>query len=265
MDREIFGVTPLWVLSNKKEFGLVVTLHEFEFKIDEALYKKVFKISDKIIVHSDYSRKKVLNYMDDEEKIVFIPHGTFVDSKLEEHRNQISIFGIYSQFKRYEFVIDAVELIKGSFKRDVVIHFYGYIDEAIKMKYHNMLRARKLDDSILFHGSLSEDAFHRCLAHSQFIITPYVDSHASGIILKAMGHGTPVIASRVGSIPEYLGEHGEYFSLDDPMSLAEKIVLLLDDPARLKSIGKGLWEKAKSEFSWDIIARKTLKVYEAVL
>jgi len=59
MDREIFGVNPLWILSRERKYGLVATLHEFEFEIDEKIYSKVFKVLDKIIVHSDYSRKKV--------------------------------------------------------------------------------------------------------------------------------------------------------------------------------------------------------------
>ncbi|MCK5010219.1 MAG: glycosyltransferase family 4 protein, partial [Deltaproteobacteria bacterium] len=236
-----------------------------EFEIDEKLYSRVFNALDKIIVHSDYSREKVLNYLDDERKVILIPHGTRVDEVVEEQRNQISIFGIYSLLKRYECVIHAVEIIKKQLKKDVVIHFYGYIEEDAKRKYNNSLKARKLGDSIIFHGPLSEDKFHKCLRHSQFIITPYEDSHASGIILKAMGHGTPVLSSRVGSIPEYLGEMGEYFSLEDPMSLAEKIILLIEDPVRRKRLGKGLWEKARSEYAWDVVAEKTIQVYKEIL
>jgi len=265
MDREIFGAYPLWVLSKGKSFKLVVTLHEFEFEIDKTLYTRVFKAADKIIVHSEYSKNKVLNYLDDATKIVLIPHGTWCDKALEEQRHQISIFGIHSQFKRYECVIDAVDIIKNKFKNNVAIHFYGYMGKGTVRRYSEVLKAKQLENTIIFHGPLSEEAFHKCLRHSQFIITPYEDSHASGIILKAMGHGTPVLASRVGSIPEYLGEMGEYFSLDAPMSLAEKIILLMEDPSKRKSIGRDLWEKAKSEYAWDIVAEKTLQVYREVL
>ena len=265
MDREIFGVYPLWILSQGRNFRLITTLHEFEFEINKHLYTKVFKTLDKIIVHSEYSKNKVLNYLEDERKIVLIPHGTWCDEEPEEQRSQISIFGIHSQFKRYESVIDAVEIIKIKFKKDVALHFYGYIEESIVKRYSEILKAKKLENAIIFHGPLSEEAFLECLRHSQFIITPYEDSHASGIILKAMGHGTPVLSSRVGSIPEYLGEMGEYFSLDDPMSLAEKIILLMEDPSKRKLIGRGLWQKAKSEYAWDIVAKKTLQVYQEVL
>jgi glycosyltransferase involved in cell wall biosynthesis len=265
MDREIFGIQPLWILSRERKFGLVATLHEFEFEIDEKLYSKVFKVLDKIIVHSDYSRKKVLNYLDDRGKILLIPHGTWVDKELEEKRDQISIFGIHSQFKHYGCVIDAVEMVKRRFKRNISVHFYGYIEDGVKRKYNQILKERELEDYIIFHGSLSEDEFHKCVRHSQFIITPYEDSHASGIILKAMGHGTPVLSSRVGSIPEYLGEMGEYFSLEKPVSLAEKIIMLMEDPDKRRTMGRGLWEKAKNEYAWDIVAEKTIQVYREIL
>lgn len=265
MDREIFGVYPLWILSPGRNFGLIATLHEFEFEINEHLYTKVFRNLDRIIVHSEYSKNKVLNYLDDGHRIVFIPHGTWCDKEVEEQRSQISIFGIHSQFKRYECVIDAVDIIKNKFKKDVTVHFYGYIKETTVRRYTDILKAKKLEKAIIFHGSISEEAFHQCIRHSLFIITPYEDSHASGIILKAMGHGTPVLSSRVGSIPEYLGEMGEYFSLDDPMSLAEKIILLVEDPDKRKTLGKGLWEKAKSEYAWEVVAEKTIQVYLGIL
>ena len=265
MDREIFGIYPLWVLSREKSFKLVVTLHEFEFEIDKMLYTKALKTADKIIVHSEYSKNKVLNYLGDESKIALIPHGTWCDSELEEQRNQISIFGIHSQFKRYECIIDAADIITNKFKKNISIHFYGYIEEATVKNYSNRLWKKHLNDSVFFHGPLSEEEFHKCLRQSQLIITPYEDSHASGVILKAMGHGTPVLSSKVGSIPEYLGDMGEYFSLDDPMSLAEKIMLLMEDPSRRDSIGRDLWEKAKKEYAWSVVAEKTLHVYREML
>jgi glycosyltransferase involved in cell wall biosynthesis len=265
MDREIFGVYPLWVIEKGKAFKLVVTLHEFEFEIDKTLYTRVFKAADKIIVHSQYSKNKVLNYLDDINKVVVIPHGTWCDEGLEEQRTQISIFGIHSQFKRYECVIDAIDIVQNRFKRNTSIHFYGYIGKDTVSKYRKLLKTKNLEHAIVFHGPLTQEEFHRCLRQSLFIITPYEDSHASGIILKAMGHGTPVISSRVGSIPEYLGEMGEYFSLDDPMSLAEKIMLLMGTASKRMAAGKGLWEKARNEYAWNLVAEKTLQVYRDVL
>ena len=138
------------------------------------------------------------------------------------------------------------------------------MEDGVKRKYNKILKERELEDSIIFHGPLSENEFHACLRHSQFIITPYEDSHASGIILKAMGHGTPVLSSRVGSIPEYLGEMGEYFSLENPVSLAEKIIMLMEDPDKRRIIGKELWEKAKNEYAWDIVAEKTIQLYKDI-
>ena len=58
---------------------------------------------------------------------------------------------------------------------------------------------------------------------------------------------------------------GEYFSLEDPMSLVEKIIRLVEDPARRKRLGKGLWEKAKREYVWDRVAEKTIQVYKEIL
>jgi len=261
MDREIFGVTPLRVLSRKRNFALVATLHEFEFTVNERLYARAFRELDRIIVHSEYSKRKVLNYLDDAGKVVLIPHGTWCDEKPEGERDQIAIFGIHSRFKRYDYVMDAADMVKNRFKKNAAVHFYGYMDGSVMKHYRNILKKRHLEDVIVFHGPLSEEAFHERLRRSRFIITPYEDSHASGIILKAMGHGTPVLSSRVGSIPEYLGEGGAFFSLDDPATLAEKILIFIEDEDARQAEGRRLWEKARKEYSWDLIAEKTIRVY----
>ena len=102
-----------------------------------------------------------------------------------------------------------------------------------------------------------------------------------GIInLEAMACETPVVASRIGGIPEVVvpEETGVLVDLDlepgtfvpkDPAAfsrgLAEGINRVANDPAIGKRMGAAGRRRAEEHFSWRAIARKTLDLYEALV
>ena len=79
--------------------------------------------------------------------------------------------------------------------------------------------------------------------------------------LEAMACGIPLITSNTSSLPEVAGDAA---LLVDPLSeeeLRSAIIKVVSDPTlRQKMSGKGL-DQAK-QFSWEQVARDTLKVYE---
>ena len=60
------------------------------------------------------------------------------------------------------------------------------------------------------------------------------------LALEAHGRGRPVVASAVGGLPEVVedGETGVLVPPDDPDSLADAIVKLLEDPERARAMGR---------------------------
>jgi glycosyltransferase involved in cell wall biosynthesis len=69
--------------------------------------------------------------------------------------------------------------------------------------------------------------------------------------LEAMGTGTPVVASRVGGIPEQIThlEHGVLVPPGDPEALAEWIVRLHDDAALRSRLSAAACRRVREEFT----------------
>ncbi|NJD35821.1 MAG: glycosyltransferase family 4 protein [Betaproteobacteria bacterium] len=78
--------------------------------------------------------------------------------------------------------------------------------------------------------------------------------------LEAMSYDCPVICSNAGSIPEVVGDAGEYFGPGNPESLREAIESVVGSDSRRRFlIAKGRDRLAC--FSWDRCAADTLAVY----
>lgn len=84
--------------------------------------------------------------------------------------------------------------------------------------------------------------------------------------LLAMSYGVPVVASRVGGLPEVVreGETGVLVS-DDPEEIDMRLKELLASPETLRRWGANGRERVALQFSPEQMARQTLEVYQQVL
>jgi glycosyltransferase involved in cell wall biosynthesis len=87
-----------------------------------------------------------------------------------------------------------------------------------------------------------------------------------GVVLEAMAHAKPVIATAVGGTPELIidGETGVLVPPRDPRALADAITALIADPGRARTLGLAGRERAEREFSETAMTERVLEVYDAV-
>jgi L-malate glycosyltransferase len=85
--------------------------------------------------------------------------------------------------------------------------------------------------------------------------------------LEAAASGLPVVASRVGGLPEVVvdGETGLLVPPEDPAALAAALGALIDDPARRRSLGRAARERAVTLYDWQVCARRMERLYEETL
>ncbi|MFJ9903283.1 glycogen synthase [Streptomyces sp. NPDC101152] len=107
------------------------------------------------------------------------------------------------------------------------------------------------------------------LTHAAAFVCPSVYEPLGIVNLEAMACGTPVVASRVGGIPEVVddGVTGVLVPVDDDFEsgLARALDVVIGDPEAARGMGEAGRERAVQEFGWDAVARRTVRLYEEIL
>jgi starch synthase len=122
------------------------------------------------------------------------------------------------------------------------------------------------------HFISREDLIH---IHSQatVFVCPSIYEPFGLVILEAMACETPVVASRVGGIPEIVvdGETGYLVDFDPAdlegfvSALAGRIDTLLNDTDLAARLGKAGRQRVLTHFGWPAIAAQTVKLYDSLL
>lgn len=124
-----------------------------------------------------------------------------------------------------------------------------------------------LGDRVVLLGRVAPEELPRRYANADLFVHPELTSPAFGLVsAEALSAGTPVVASRVGALPEVVSEEvGRLVPPGDAGALAAALAALLGDPARLTAMRRAARDRAErlfSERAWlDGIAR----VYRGVI
>lgn len=95
------------------------------------------------------------------------------------------------------------------------------------------------------------------------VVLPYHSATQSGALQVAYAYGRPVVATRVGGLPEVVdeGRSGLVVPPRSPSAIAEALLTLLDDPAAAERMGRHAKELSDTRYSWDRIGESIMTVY----
>lgn len=188
-----------------------------------------------------------------------IPHGIKIPKKVyEKEYNPLNILyvGTLSKQKGIETLLKATRLVN---KDNLMIHICG------RGQYENKIRKEsESNKKIIFHGYVTPEELDELYSNSNALIVPSEWYEVFGIvIIEAIAHNTPVIASKIGGIPETVinGQTGYLFEPGNQKELAEIInQLSIED---LKIIEKKI-EKIKWSYTISERINKIIRIYQSL-
>lgn len=140
-------------------------------------------------------------------------------------------------------------------------------DGGVRAAAEARARSLGLSERVRFTGFVEDD---RLLAsafrEARLFVLPSEYESFGLVLLEALAQGTPVIASRVGGIPEFVpdGKAGLLVPPNDAKALADALVTLWPDEPRARAMGAFGRTEVVPKYTWDGVVDQLLTVYRKV-
>jgi glycosyltransferase involved in cell wall biosynthesis len=140
-------------------------------------------------------------------------------------------------------------------------------DGPARSRIDNAVHARGIGNHTLLAGSVSEAALHALYERADLFVHPTLYEGSSMVTLEAMAHRTPVIATRVGGIPDKVvdGISGLLVTPGDVEALGRSIAAALSERDMLSEWGVEGRRIAEEAFSWTKRTAEILALYESLV
>ena len=227
------------------------------------------RLADRIIVHGIQQSEVIRNqHPIQPEKIHIIYLGApelfkrCSENQAKTEPKTLLFFGRVQPYKGIELLIKAApHILTKEPETKIVIAGTG--------DYSSIYHAESLYPGVFETHDLfiKADEVAPLFTKATMVVLPYLDATQSGIVPIAYMFNKPVVATRVGSIPEVVedGKTGLLVDPGDEIALAEAIVNLLENPELCQSMGLAGAEKINGDLSLKVLAEKTIHVYQLAL
>lgn len=238
--------------------------------------RRVFLNSDRIVVNSEAARQSLLTEGLPDSQIRIVRNGVDL-GRYQQNGNRQSarervgwtsempVIGVIANLrpeKGHKILLRAVPAVLQRYPR---AHFVFAGPGPLESELRAYVAANDLTNNISFLGDC--DAIPELLAALDIVVLPSTSESFPNVVLEAMSAGRPVIAAAVGGCTELIDHNrtGLLFPSGDSNTLAQRILLLLDDPhlsAKVATAGRG---RAEREFNFAHAVKNLEDVYDELL
>jgi glycosyltransferase involved in cell wall biosynthesis len=242
--------------------------------------KYVLKNIDHVYFNSTYTQEKCLELVTPKRYSVARPTVNMEKFKpglntdilrqkyhLDKNTKVIISVGLLVEKKGFNYLIEAMKEINQHHKAILIIAGEG----TERKKLEQQVEKRGLKDKVFLPGQIDGKEMPLYFNMGDMFVLPSIydskgETETFGVvILEAMACGLPVISTRVGGIPDALGDAGILIKEKDSSQIAKEVIKLLDDPKRREILGDKSLKRVKENFSWEKIAPEFIKNYQEVI
>ena len=178
---------------------------------------------------------------------------------------EVRILGIVGRLtaqKGHATLLRAMKKVLVRFKN---IHLVIIGDGVLRQELKEYAKSEKIDGNIHFEG-YKENAI-RLMGEFDVFVHPSRWEGFGLVFLEAMASDLPIVATRVGAIPEIIehGKTGILVEVDDSKALADGICKLLSNPSLARDMGNSGRRRLEENFTLDSMVDATTELYFRLL
>jgi len=263
-------VTPLASLLDFQtvwiEYGRPHDTFKRMYPWSKILFRCVKDLPARIVTPTQYVQKSLM--IDGRvslSKIDIIPCGTALPVfKPMKKRNKRPIIACISRLTHEKGQADLLSAMADVLKRhDAELWIIGKGPD--EDSYKKLARKLSIAEKVHFKGFVKN--ISEIYAQIDIAVFPSTwKLEGFGLVLiEAMAHGVPIIASAIGPVPEVIGDAALHYEPGDVKGLAHQIESLLKNSTMQKTIREKGFKRVKDHFTIDVSSSKMIESFRTAL
>ncbi|SPP66210.1 glycosyltransferase family 4 protein [Nitrospira lenta] len=243
-------------------------LHTLKFLLLRWIQGRSFRKANGVIFLTAYARNAVLEVTGTlQGECMIIPHGInprftkpprtqrlFTDfTKAQPCR--VLYVSIVDMYKHQWQVAEAVAKLRSE-DIPIVLELVGPPAGGMNQLKETLHRVDPKETFITYRGAVPYEKLDAIYASADIGIFASSCENMPNILLEGMGAGLPMACSRMGPMPEILGDAGIYFDPEDAHSIARALRELIESPMLRAELAQAGFNRART-FSWTRCANET--------
>lgn len=230
------------------------------------LFKTYTKNVDMFIAPSKFMKNKLIEFGIDETKIKYLPN--FIEKektnkKILKNTNKYVLY--FGRLAEHKGILDLIEIARRI--PNVNFRVVGRIsDDKVKNTISKIIKSDSVSN-IEFINHQDQEKLYKTIDNCEFTIVPSIwNENQPYSILQSYIHGKPVIASKVGGIPEIVsnGKTGFLCNPKDVSCFTKRILFLYNHKNSIGAMKNNI-EKYVKNYSSDRHYQKLINVYTSVI
>jgi glycosyltransferase involved in cell wall biosynthesis len=267
----------------RKKLILILSFHGLDAAavikskgIEKLIWEIILKRVDRIIFCSEALKGRMLTFAPDRGgKMRVVHNGIDVTrASMETDRNNWSLeltnrryilnVATFEEKKGQDILVTAFRDVAAK-DADITLVLMGASGKTSD-RIRQMVAMLGLQGRVFIYENVSNGKVLAAMERAELFVLPSRDEPFGIVLLEAALFSVPVIATRVGGVPEVVlnGETGLLVEPEDVEALTKTMLRLLGNEEERRILGQAMHQRALAEFSWQSAYQKYISIINDV-
>jgi glycosyltransferase involved in cell wall biosynthesis len=276
-----FGMAPTWLAAGARRvrsIPLVVETHADAGRgtsgwraYARAIVRLTLRPADRVVAHTRLEAELLTSLGVLPERVTVIPDGIDltefarppVRTPSSEGLTLLFVGRLYPEQKGLVPLVHALAQVPPQLRLRLRLVGEDWGGEALVMR---LARGLGVEDRVVLTGPLSRAQLLGEYARADIFVLPSLFDSTPIVLLEAMAAGLPIVATRVGGIPEVLaeGENALLCPPNDPVALADALERLAREEGLRERFSRAGRERVE-RFSWARVLPQRISLFETII